>query len=47
MGVEKEGFPQSHTCFNRMDFPMYKTKEDLKEKLTVAITMVSTGFDLE
>ena len=47
LGMEKEGFPQSHTCFNRIDFPVYKSKGDLEEKLTIAITMVSTGFDLE
>jgi len=49
MGVEKSEclYPRSHTCFNRIDLPMYETKEDLKEKLTIAITMVSTGFDLE
>lgn len=49
MGVEKSEclYPRSHTCFNRIDLPMYDSKEDLEEKLTIAITMVSTGFDIE
>mmetsp|Transcript_5029 Transcript_5029/g.7425 ORF Transcript_5029/g.7425 Transcript_5029/m.7425 type:complete len:562 (+) Transcript_5029:739-2424(+) len=48
-GVKLEGsyFPSAHTCFNRIDLPLYDSKENLKEKLSVAITMVSTGFDLE
>lgn len=40
-------YPRAHTCFNRIDLPMYDTKEDLSEKLKLAITMASTGFDIE
>lgn len=40
-------YPRAHTCFNRIDLPMYETKAELKEKLELAVTMVSTGFDLE
>jgi E3 ubiquitin-protein ligase NEDD4 len=39
-------YPRSHTCFNRIDLPMYETKEELHEKLKLAVTMVATGFDL-
>lgn len=46
-GVKMEGYPRAHTCFNRIDLPMYNSKVELKEKLETAITMVSTGFDLE
>ncbi|XP_022255905.1 E3 ubiquitin-protein ligase Su(dx)-like [Limulus polyphemus] len=39
--VEKVGketwLPRSHTCFNRLDLPPYKTYEQLVEKLTFAI----------
>jgi hypothetical protein len=35
------------TCFNRIDLPLYESKSDLKEKLTFAITMLATGFDME
>eukprot|EP00560_Eucampia_antarctica_P000893 CAMPEP_0197835122 /NCGR_PEP_ID=MMETSP1437-20131217/24804_1 /TAXON_ID=49252 ORGANISM="Eucampia antarctica, Strain CCMP1452" /NCGR_SAMPLE_ID=MMETSP1437 /ASSEMBLY_ACC=CAM_ASM_001096 /LENGTH=758 /DNA_ID=CAMNT_0043440319 /DNA_START=49 /DNA_END=2325 /DNA_ORIENTATION=+ len=40
-------YPRSHTCFNRIDLPIYDSIEDLKERLTLAVTMVATGFDLE
>lgn len=36
-------YPRSHTCFNRIDLPMYETKEELHEKLKLAVTMVATG----
>jgi hypothetical protein len=35
------------TCFNRIDLPLYESREDLKEKLKLAVTMVATGFDIE
>jgi E3 ubiquitin-protein ligase NEDD4 len=40
-------YPRAHTCFNRLDLPIYESKEDLREKLKLAITMVATGFDIE
>lgn len=40
-------YPRSHTCFNRIDLPLYETKEDMMEKMNIAVTMVSTGFDIE
>jgi len=40
-------YPRAHTCFNRIDLPLYDSKEDLKERLTLAVTMVATGFDIE
>merc|ERR1712151_1332121 len=30
-------YPRSHTCFNRLDLPNYKSKKDLREKLKVAV----------
>jgi hypothetical protein len=35
------------TCFNRIDLPLYEDRDDLEEKLKIAITMASTGFDIE
>ena len=29
-------FPKAHTCFNRLDLPMYKSKAMLREKSTYA-----------
>ncbi|KAL7430386.1 hypothetical protein ACHAXM_002168, partial [Skeletonema potamos] len=40
-------YPRSHTCFNRIDLPLYEEKEELEEKLKIAITMAATGFDIE
>merc|ERR1712037_695418 len=39
--IEKVGketwLPRSHTCFNRLDLPPYKSYDQLVEKLTFAI----------
>lgn len=40
-------YPKSHTCFNRIDLPDYESKKDLHEKLKLAITTSSFGFDIE
>lgn len=40
-------YPRAHTCFNRIDLPLYKSKHDLHEKLKLAVTMLATGFDIE
>jgi E3 ubiquitin-protein ligase NEDD4 len=45
--VEKYPYPRAHTCFNRIDLPNYRTKEDLKSRLTQAITLCGIGFDME
>uniref|UniRef100_A0A3P9KCB0 HECT-type E3 ubiquitin transferase n=1 Tax=Oryzias latipes TaxID=8090 RepID=A0A3P9KCB0_ORYLA len=46
--IEKVGkdtwLPRSHTCFNRLDLPPYKSYEQLKEKLLFAIEETE-GFD--
>jgi hypothetical protein len=41
-----EIFPRSHTCFNRIDLPLYRSKEDMQKYLTIAITCESVGFGL-
>ena len=40
-------FPRAHTCFNRIDMPIYKSKEEMKKFFTMAISMESTGFGIE
>lgn len=40
-------FPRSHTCFNRLDMPLYSSKQDMQKYLTMAITYETTGFDIE
>uniref|UniRef100_A0A665SX02 E3 ubiquitin-protein ligase n=1 Tax=Echeneis naucrates TaxID=173247 RepID=A0A665SX02_ECHNA len=48
--IEKVGkdnwLPRSHTCFNRLDLPPYKSYEQLKEKLVFAIEETE-GFGQE
>ncbi|XP_063950930.1 E3 ubiquitin-protein ligase Su(dx)-like [Lytechinus pictus] len=48
--IEKVGketwLPRSHTCFNRLDLPPYKSYEQLTEKLTFAIEETE-GFGQE
>lgn len=40
-------YPRAHTCFNRLDLPKYETKDDLRVKLKLAVTMVASGLDIE
>ena len=48
--IEKVGkdswLPRSHTCFNRLDLPPYKSYDQLAEKLTYAIEETE-GFGQE
>mmetsp|Transcript_28732 Transcript_28732/g.58997 ORF Transcript_28732/g.58997 Transcript_28732/m.58997 type:complete len:853 (-) Transcript_28732:12-2570(-) len=48
-GVSKDFtlYPKAHTCFNRIDLPVYSSKDELREKLTVAVATSATGFDIE
>ena len=42
---DNQSLPLGHTCFNQIDLPEYKSKEILREKLTLAITEGGgTGF---
>lgn len=40
------GLPKSHTCFNRLDIPSYKSFAVLKAKLTIAVEE-TMGFGIE
>ncbi|XP_010675966.2 E3 ubiquitin-protein ligase UPL1 isoform X2 [Beta vulgaris subsp. vulgaris] len=39
-----ERLPSAHTCFNQLDLPEYSTKEQLGERLLLAIHEASEGF---
>ena len=39
--------PRSHTCFNRIDLPVYADKAELARFLEVVINMEVTGFSIE
>ncbi|XP_048843738.1 probable E3 ubiquitin-protein ligase HECTD2 isoform X2 [Brienomyrus brachyistius] len=44
--VPSDWLPVSHTCFNQLCLPPYKSKKELKQKLTIAISNAE-GFGLE
>lgn len=39
-----ERLPSAHTCFNQLDLPEYSTKEQLQDRLLLAIHEASEGF---
>ncbi|CCI44949.1 unnamed protein product [Albugo candida] len=39
--------PKGHTCFNRIDIPLYQTQEELIKYLTLVINMEISGFWME
>ncbi|KAK8527091.1 hypothetical protein V6N13_084961 [Hibiscus sabdariffa] len=39
-----ERLPSAHTCFNQLDLPEYPSKEQLQERLLLAIHEASEGF---
>lgn len=43
---ETESLPKSHTCFNRVDLPLYNSYESLVHKLTLAVEE-TVGFGQE
>jgi hypothetical protein len=43
-GGSKERLPTAHTCFNQLDLPPYDSKDELKERLLLAIHEGATGF---
>jgi hypothetical protein len=40
-------FPVAHTCFNRIDMPLYRTKEQLRAKLQYVLQSDVSGFGIE
>ena len=47
ISVKTSLFPRAHTCFNRIDLPLYPDKATLKDKLTLAVQLEHTGFDID
>lgn len=45
--MKTTSYPRSHTCFNRLDLPIYRSKKDLREKLKIAVRECATGFTME
>lgn len=47
-GNEASGlFPKAHTCFNRLDLPLYRSMEEMETYLTMVSQMEIIGFGLE
>jgi len=44
---KKDELPRAHTCFNRLDLPLYQNKQQLKDAIYTVITNYKTGFGLE
>jgi len=40
-------FPRAHTCFNRLDLPLYSSKAELEAGLKVILAMDTTGFTMD
>lgn len=40
-------YPRAHTCFNRLDLPLYTSMEDLKNSLIYVIENHNAGFGME
>lgn len=40
-------FPRAHTCFNRIELPRYKSRDELSKYLLLAIQTEVTGFGFE
>jgi len=40
-------FPKSHTCFNRIELPLYNSQEEMRHYVMMVIQMEITGFGME
>mmetsp|Transcript_14870 Transcript_14870/g.19615 ORF Transcript_14870/g.19615 Transcript_14870/m.19615 type:complete len:762 (+) Transcript_14870:270-2555(+) len=47
LSLDSAIFPRAHTCFNRIDLPLYKSKGDLRSNLSLAVQLEATGFDID
>ncbi|KAJ1445772.1 hypothetical protein M885DRAFT_625869 [Pelagophyceae sp. CCMP2097] len=40
-------FPRAHTCFNRLDLPMYSSRDELDAGIRMLIALDATGFTMD
>ena len=45
--LKESVYPRAHTCFNRIELPLYKSYDELKSRTMDAIQMELTGFGME
>ena len=43
----KKNFVKAHTCFNRLDIPMFQKKEELEEAIKFVSTREILGFGID
>ncbi|CAB9523958.1 Probable E3 ubiquitin-protein ligase hulA [Seminavis robusta] len=46
-GAPTNALPRAQTCFNRIDLPSYKTKEDMLSKIELAMELSLVGFGMD
>jgi hypothetical protein len=39
--------PVSHTCFNRLDLPLYKSRKEVEDALKLVVSLDVTGFSID
>mmetsp|Transcript_5052 Transcript_5052/g.4982 ORF Transcript_5052/g.4982 Transcript_5052/m.4982 type:complete len:288 (+) Transcript_5052:543-1406(+) len=44
---QRNMYPMSHTCFNRLDLPIYPTKKEMKKAMKFVINSHVFGFGIE
>ena len=40
-------YPRAHTCFNKIDLPVYKSQGELEAYLSIVVNMEITGFTMD
>jgi hypothetical protein len=40
-------YPRAHTCFNRIDLPLYTTKQEMQFRMAQALQLEGVGFQIE
>lgn len=45
--LQDSPYPRAHTCFNKLDLPVYESKRELEAFLSVVINMEVTGFTID
>ena len=45
--LARAAYPRAHTCFNRVDLPLYASYAELAAGLRVVLAMEATGFTMD
>lgn len=46
--VQESIVPRAHTCFNKLDLPMYDNQKELEAYLSIVVNMENpNGFNME